>query len=410
MEIQSGKYTVYFVIDDEEKNIRVSDIEQLYFIEDIFSYSIVGKLQFHDRQGLLEFGPITGNEKIGIIYGVSEDTERVFDIYKVNRIIPSWSDAQGKENFIEVIFVDEMFYDLTNREYSRSWSNQRYSDVVKSISSNMLGVSSFEEFEESREYIDKFYMPYWTPKSAIDWLSKRCSGGTSNQSGYLFYNNSLGTNFITLEKLLNQRKLMNIGWKNSGHYSFKTESEQDYNKILGYEVSGIDNISRMEVKGGHRRGYDFSRKKFLENSYTYKEGIDKYTLLGEKSLFEDISDENVRNRTYGDTDLDIINNIYYDNWIKTYCMQQTLSILVSGYEERYAGGLIEVEWPSAHDKEVYNKNFAGRYLIKSITHQFGANLPMYKQKMILVKNAYEGSDNINLVKAKNKNLSRIEYD
>lgn len=89
MDTQTGKYSVYLVIDGKEVSVMTAEIEQLYFIEDIFSYSVVGKLQFNDRQGILEFGPLTGNEKIGIIYGVAEDTERVFDIYKINRIIPS---------------------------------------------------------------------------------------------------------------------------------------------------------------------------------------------------------------------------------------------------------------------------------------------------------------------------------
>ena len=120
MESQIGEYTVYLVIDGKEVNIMVTEIEQLYFIEDIFSYSMVGKLQFNDRQGIMEFGPLTGNEKLGIVYGVAEDTERVFDIYKINRIIPSWNNSDSKENFIEILFVDEMFYNLTNRQYSTS--------------------------------------------------------------------------------------------------------------------------------------------------------------------------------------------------------------------------------------------------------------------------------------------------
>lgn len=81
---------------------------------------------------------------------------------------------------------------------------------------------------------------------------------------------------------------MNIGWNNSGYYSFITEQSGNFNKILGYEMSGIDNVSRLAIKGGNRRGYDFNRKKFLKNSYTYKDGISNFTLLGERSLFEDI--------------------------------------------------------------------------------------------------------------------------
>lgn len=403
METQSGKHSVYIIFDNEEINIRNDYIEQLYFIEDIFSYSIVGKLQFHDRQGIMEFGPLTGNEKIVVNYGVDYDTEKTFDIYKINRIIPSWSESDSTDNFIEILFVDEVFYSLTNREYSKSWKDIQYSEIVRFISNNMLSISNFVNFEESIESADYFYIPFWTPKKTLDWLLKRCRGVNSEKSGYLFYNNSEGHNFITLESLLKQGNLMNSD-KQGGVYSFKGKSLEDFNKILGYELSGIDNISRMYLKGGKRQGYDFSRKKFINQSYTYNDAISNYTLLGNRSLFEDISDSNVNSKNLGESEENIINNIYYNNWIKTYCMQQTMSIIVKGYEERHAGGLVEIEWPSTHEKEIYNKNLEGRYLVKSITHQFASGRPDYRQKMILMKNAYEDSDNTKLVKAKNKNL------
>ena len=39
-----------------------SDIIQFYFIEDIFSMSLVGKIIMKDNRGLVEFAPLTGNE------------------------------------------------------------------------------------------------------------------------------------------------------------------------------------------------------------------------------------------------------------------------------------------------------------------------------------------------------------
>lgn len=405
-----SKYAVYIIIDDKEVYIDGGSIEYAYFIEDIFSYSIVGKMEFHDRQGIMEFGPLTGNEKIGIIYGVDEEIEKKFYIYKINRVIPSWANANTKENYLEVIFVDEMFYNLTNREYSISWKNKKGSQIISDITKNMLGVDSFEKWEDSVDIFDYFYIPYWTPKKSVDWISKRCKGALSRQSGYLFYNTVAGSNFITMDQLLNQTELMELGFDRSGFYTFGDKSKIIYNQILGYEMSGIDNLSRLDLRGGIRYGYDFNRKKLINKSYKYTDGISKYTLLGERSLFGDISDSDVRHTNFGEDTEQIVDNIYYNNWVKSYSMQQTLSITVHGHEQRYAGGLIEVEWPSAHEKEVYNKNLAGKYLVKSITHQFGGGQPFYKQKMILIKNAYEGSDNIDLIKAQNKNLGSYKVD
>lgn len=405
-----SKFTVYIIFGDQTVNIETAAIEDLYFIEDIFSYSIVGKLQFNDRQGLLEFGPLTGNEKIGIVYGVDQDVERVFDIYKINRIIPSWSNANAKENFIEVVFVDDIFYKLTNRKYSKSWKNKKISKIVSDISTDILEMDNFDKWEDSIDNLECFYIPFWTPKKTIDWLIKRGRGSLSRKPGFLFYRNFRGLNFITLESLLQQSRLMEIGWDGSGFYRFEGSSKYPYNKIIGYEMSGLDNMGRMELKGATQKGYNFKKKKLINKKYTYDDGISQFTLLGERSLFTDISDSNVHNVITGESNERIIDNIYYDNWIKTYSMQQILSIVVHGHEQRYTGGLIEVEWPSSHEKEVYNKNYAGKYLVKSITHQFASGIPTYRQKMTLIKNAFEGSDNISLVKSINKNLGSYQYD
>ncbi len=38
--------------------ITGSSVEYVYLIEDVFSFSITGKISFWDRIGLMEFGPI----------------------------------------------------------------------------------------------------------------------------------------------------------------------------------------------------------------------------------------------------------------------------------------------------------------------------------------------------------------
>ncbi|MFW6377492.1 MAG: hypothetical protein ACOCZ5_02485 [bacterium] len=49
------------------------EVIQLYFVEDIFSYCMTGKMIFTDTRGLFEFGPITGNETIKIHYSRGDE-------------------------------------------------------------------------------------------------------------------------------------------------------------------------------------------------------------------------------------------------------------------------------------------------------------------------------------------------
>jgi hypothetical protein len=114
-----------------------------------------------------------------------------------------------------------------------------------------------------------------------------------------------------------------------------------------------------------------------------------WTLLpsSDNSLLDDSS----VNITYeGDDNENILKNIFLNNWIKNYCVQNTLNITVMGNEYRKIGKLINIIWPSSYtEKEIFNANLSGTYLIKSVTHYFSPNIStIFQQKLNLVKNAY----------------------
>ena len=61
---------------------------------------------------------------------------------------------------------------------------------------------------------------------------KRASGTTSKKTGYCFYNNSYGSNLITLNTLLEQKTLLKISQEDDGIYTFEDPNLYLYNKIL----------------------------------------------------------------------------------------------------------------------------------------------------------------------------------
>lgn len=401
----TGTFSVALQLEAGILTLDNKDIVKIYFIEDIFSFSMVGKIQFFDNIGLMEYGPITGNEKLILAYGEEENWELVFDIFKISRVVQMSGPESGTMNMIEILFVDEMFLSLTQKKYSKSWKDEYISDIVEDISMNMLEIR-LKQIERTNEKLPYFYIPYWTASTAINWLIKRASSFVTDTAGYLFYNNIEGTNFVTLEKLLQQTQILKLSEEDTGEYHFEDINMFMYNKILGWSISGIDNLSLKELKGGHKLGYDFTKKELLEPSFEYSTSIKNFTLLGQKSLFKDVSDNTVDYSLEGENDIKILSNLFHNDFIKRYCMQQCINIMVRGHERRYAGAMIEVKWPSAFLKEEhYNKNMQGLYLIKSITHQFsGRAQPYYQQKLVCMKPAYNESDYKELVSATKKNL------
>ena len=416
MSNQDGQniYTITINNDHDLYIIDNIDIIQCYFIEDIYSFLKTGKIVFRDSIGLAEFFPLVGGETISITYGEQiddrtgekEHKEYSFLIHKINNI----EEDGDLKNIIELTFVDIQHYRLHSTHFSTSFKGETYTDIIKEISINQLNIQDFTQFEDGDGVLDYFYTGLKTPADNIKWLSKRTRGSDSKESGYLFYMNTkdpVGANFVTLESLLKQTSLMDPG---GGVYKMVDSNQSLINRIIKFNLSQIDNQSLSKLSGHTYLGYDIKRKKIIKREYNYKNSIKKYTVLGKYSLFNDniINLASFDEINTGESKEDVIDNMYYDDWIKRYCMQQYVTLIVRGHSDRYAGGMIDIQWPSMNEEDRYNKNYMGNYLVKSITHQFSSlTNPQYIQKMICIKNGYFDSDNSGLTKATKTNLGGI---
>ena len=418
-----GFFGVTLVTISGEYELPASLIKELYFIEDINTPYVTGKLTFVDGLGLLESGPIIGSEQIIIQYSSSRESEKKvvksFQSFKLSDI-SSMSQTDPSTTVIELHFVDTYFLLLCTPVYSRSWPKETPGhEIVKHIITKMSGIDEKyidkDNWEECREKVDYFYMPWWTCNTAIKYLMRKMSGAKSELGGYLFYANTKGSidrpedeqlftlNFVTLDTLLANTNMIQIGKDDDSVYSVTDikggESEnpgpsisgkQDYNRILSYVIDSVDLSNVKTLQGGHYFGYDTQKKTFLDADYTYTKELAKHTVLGETSLFLDISDSTAAQIFTGEDRQEYVDNMKYNDWAKKYCMQNYLNIVVQGHELRYAGGLIKVSWPSRNLDKPANMLMSGGYLVKSITHYFNpVDTISYRQKMVLIKNGYD---------------------
>jgi len=410
-------FSVVLVTEKGPLILNNGDITDLYFIEDIFKFCMLGTITFNDRYNILEYGPFTGNEKIAIIYSVEGETkadksrELIFDVWKVGRIQQIGTGIREEsENLITMNFVDPFYSGFTLRKYSRSWSNKKYSEIMKDILNNMVffkqGGRKFN-VEDSTNKTD-FIIPYWSPQTAIRWLMRRAKGVTSDTSGYLCFNNTADVfshNLVTMNYLL-----LDYGKTfDPVPYVFNDSKVSSDNKILEWWMSGIDLNSNAGIRGGTWKGYDFRTKKLLNHEHVYSNGADSTIMLGRQTLYNQIDDVSSSNVMVGDSSDDLLGNISYNDWAKRYNMQMIFNIIVEGNEKRYAGQQIEIKWPSwvrnTGDQVQYNDLFKGKYLIKSVTHSFNPGSTFYyKQRLVLIKNAYTKINSKILYKSKNTNI------
>lgn len=396
------EFTVILRLDSDDLIIDGRSIINFFFKEDIFSYSMIGKLVFIDKIGVAEYGPLTGNEQIVLVYGNEENRQIVFDIIRVSRIAQSNITQPTRENAIEIDFADTTFESFVRRRFSRSWSEEEISRIVEHILEKWVGDPKISQWEENEERLD-LCLPYFTPMEAMMWLSKRGRGKVSKMPGFVYYNsteNGFCGNWVSLDYLFSS----NV-YREPNTYVFESENLYYRNKILDWHIDGIDKFSLKNIKGGHRFGYDFERKKLLNQRYGYDETIKKVTMLGKKTLYSDVTDYRSLYNFEGETSLIDLDNIYYSDWIKRYSLQQALTIIVRGFEDRFAGMHVDIEWMSSDTSQKFNKMWKKKWLIKSITHTFNmrSNIP-YKQKIVLLKNAYQDVDQKELLKSSRRNI------
>jgi hypothetical protein len=402
-----GKYSVYLLVPDQTKTgaykpimIDNVDIVECYFIEDIYALSMIGRLSFVDRVGAVELLPFTGNEYIAIKFGEDKDVEVVFDIFNVANIEQFSQAVSSGQSIIELYISDQTFRQHSMFRYSKAWTNTLISDIVKDITKNMIGIKEFVQFEPTNERID-FYMPYWTPGEAIRWLMQRATGAETMVPGYVYYMNRDGCNFVTLEKLFQSKQIEMSDDKKPLYYQFTSMDKPDYiNTMLNWQMNSVDSQALQTLRGGTRMGFDFMTKGLLKKKYTYTDAIKKFTMVGNKTLFPDISADATKFVYTGEADERTMDNIYLSEFIKRYSVQMNMITLLKGHERRLCGGMVEIQWPSSEKTEYINKSMEGKYLIKQITHQFSSkSSPTYRQKVVMMRNAYSESDGKNLVKS-----------
>lgn len=410
IESQENQYIIKIGINTS--TIHMTDINEFYFIEDIYSTVITGYFSFYDRSGMFEKMPLTGNEFITVLYSDSEnDTvyELYFSIFQIKNISMIIQSDGSSLALVELYFVDPRFYYLNQFRYSRSWPDDTFmSDIVWDICINMLLIPEdlIVQFDGSKEKISNFYMPYWTPNEAIKWLMKRMSNIDNGISGYVFYIDKNGLNFVSIETLLLAQDLEVDDDGKIKQYSFYTNNITDENKILSWSIHPIDSQSTNYLRGTTKIGYNFENKKVENRPFTYKDIVDDYTLLGTKTFFSDMSNpDNSLFELEGDSDFNRLNNMASSEIINRYLNEFSVMITVRGAARRYPGMIVDIDWPSTDTDQYYHPSLNGKYLVKSITNYFNPNIqPYFQQKMVLLKTAYSESNSKVLMNASKYNL------
>ena len=215
--------------------------------ESITSSTIEAKILFNDGSGFI--GAMTGSEQFRIVIkGTILDRVyyvRAYDIEARTRL-------NTADSFIVNCASDEFFQNEITNVFGNSqvvFDSTTSSDIVEQLlktDQRYIRTQKKIYIEESTNK-QQFIATNWRPYDCIYWLAQRSTrkarkGGTL-QNGFIFYENGLGYNFKSIDKIID-----NVNNQTESDTNFTSGDSKLYTYVYSTKSSGTDGADQFKIE------------------------------------------------------------------------------------------------------------------------------------------------------------------
>jgi hypothetical protein len=424
---QLSKFTMYSLV-----NGKKLDLSNLYryieIYEDIFSPYITAKLHIEDAFNFPERFPITGQEKIEIVFksdiNALKPVELVFRVYKLDAVEISYT---GKtQQYILHLMSESGYFNFAEVcGYSVRGS---VSEMVKTIFTKHFPQSVWKDRLIVEDTADNysFVLPNaYSPLKAINWLSSKAFSKTGKDySPFMFYETLDGHRFKSLDKIIED------GSKDITRYIYTPANmpplPEDHDKdSVGFstvlptryhKIQKLEELSRFDAAAHIMNGivssrlvvHDLLRKEQRVTEFFESDVFDTMKKLGTEPHFRAEDPEADRFYKKGAaysylpstpyTVHNTANNIIDNNQVESLYtkrkyhlntfLTQKIVIQIFGDSRRRVGDIVEIDVPKIQSdvtaqQEKKDKNLSGQYMVTNIKHSFAK---AYSCKLELSRN------------------------
>jgi hypothetical protein len=246
-------------------------LEELNIYDSMFLPVISGNILIRDSVGLSAKFLFDGSESILIDIAKDKDSDigkyrKAFRVYKQS---DRKNDTQNSEIYVLHFVSDELMFSdqqRINQNYDLT-----YSEVVEKILLNYLKVpqNNIGGIYEPTSGIRSIVIPNLRPFDAIEWCTKRALD-KQNSPNYVFFQNLIGYNFVSLSKLLAEKDILDI------KFEIKNQSDknslQEISSARALEVIAQNDTiekTRAGVNAGKFMGFDPMTRTFERKNISY---------------------------------------------------------------------------------------------------------------------------------------------
>jgi len=389
--------------DNVEIDIRAI-FQELNIYDSILLNTVSGDIIIVDSLGVLRGFEFDGTQYLYIELSKNKDLfvyKNAFHIYKQSlKDVVKPGAISYKLNFISDEFT------ISEQTKVAQHYELPYSEIAKRILNSYLKIDKvpvkFGKFSNSQG-IRSVIIPTMTPLDAITWCSKRALD-TNGKPTFLFFENSDGFNFISMNDLFNQTPLFNI---NMSPKNITNNINIEFLGVRGYEVIDqydfIQNVtSGVFAKTG--RFYDILNRTYTEiKSNFFQDQLGLKSLNSNKNFPP--AKNNRLNLSPEKSFESKIESYYYnsiakgneespDKWllqreaIFQNLFAKRIRIEMAGAFKYTSGKLLNVFVPKfsvdSKNDDGLNKYMSGNYLITSTHHKMRAEAREHTTTMDLV--------------------------
>ena len=253
----------------------VPHLEELNIYEDIFSNYLSGHITLHDAFNIPFKLPVVAEETIDCKIKMEGDDGEELIINPPMLHIHELSDRFLKTNQSQRFSLDlvsAQYMSNVHCRVSKSFTDKTGDEIVRDIWSDYLDDDHGGLVVEPTKRIEQCIIPNWTPYEAFNWLAGRVQPEDHDYAtNYLYYETMDGTNFVSLNRLMEAEPVLTFAKEHIVDDPAKVEAlTAGFIKVneIYYErqFEKIKNINEGQYSS-KLITHDIVRKKILQHDY-----------------------------------------------------------------------------------------------------------------------------------------------
>lgn len=365
---------------------------ELNIFEDVFTNTMTGNLYLNDTQNIINLLPIVGVEHLVVTLHKPSTTWQFEKVFRVYKISDRSKNTGASEDYILHFASEEMILNESIR-ISNAYKNSTISTIIADVTYNYLKIDKkkFPVTELTETFGNyNLVLPFWTPLYAINWLSRMARTSTSPSCSFVFFENSEGYHFNSLELLSQQTPIQSINFMplnlagESAEKSPESDMDQRLQAASSYELVRGPNLMRA-LSGGQYAG-KLMRVNILDQEVKVSSlnGLEFFNSTKHLNPYPFIQDSKLRT----DIPLTESHEAYFrvaidvnkpENWLLQRNAYLTglhgfqLKVVMPGSMHLRVGQVVTVNLPAAmiglKEKKPIDTLYSGNYLITAIRHK-----------------------------------------